>query len=127
MQASSLQIFPCRWKLLQYGASPEVMERMVTQPIEEIVATVPGVEEIFSTSSEGRSDVRVRFVWGTDIDTAALDLQSKLEDEINELSEDVIRPQVIKFDIGSFPVVILGIASRLDPVELTELIEDQIR
>jgi HAE1 family hydrophobic/amphiphilic exporter-1 len=45
------------------------MERMVTQPIEEIVATVPGVEEIFSTSSEGRSDVRVRFVWGTDIDT----------------------------------------------------------
>jgi HAE1 family hydrophobic/amphiphilic exporter-1 len=100
---------------------------MVTQPIEEIVATVPGVEEIFSTSSEGRSDVRVRFVWGTDIDTAALDLQSKLEDEINELSEDVIRPQVIKFDIGSFPVVILGIASRLDPVELTELIEDQIR
>jgi HAE1 family hydrophobic/amphiphilic exporter-1 len=109
------------------GASPEVMERMVTQPIEEIVATVPGVEEIFSTSSEGRSDVRVRFVWGTDIDTAALDLQSKLEDEINELPEDVIRPQVRKFDIGSFPVVILGIASRLDPVELTELIEDQIR
>lgn len=109
------------------GASPEVMERMVTQPIEEIVGTVPGVEEIFSTSSEGRSNVRVRFAWGTDIDTAGIDVQAKLEDEINELPEDVVRPQVRKFDIAGFPVVILGIASRLDPVELTELIEDQIR
>jgi HAE1 family hydrophobic/amphiphilic exporter-1 len=95
------------------GASPEVMERLVTQIIEEIVATVPGVEEITSTSSEGRSRVRVSFVWGTEIDTAAIDVQGKLEDEIN--------------DIASFPVVLLGISSNLDPVELTELIEVQIR
>jgi HAE1 family hydrophobic/amphiphilic exporter-1 len=109
------------------GASPEVMERLVTQIIEEIVATVPGVQEITSTSSEGRSAVRVSFVWGTDIDTAAIDVQGKLEDEINELPEDVVRPRVRKFDIASFPVVILGVSSTLDPVELTELIEVQIR
>ena len=52
------------------GASPEVMERLVTQIVEEIVATVPGIEEITSTSSEGRSSVSVSFVWGTAIDTA---------------------------------------------------------
>jgi uncharacterized membrane protein YdfJ with MMPL/SSD domain len=34
------------------GASPEVMERLVTQIVEEIVATVPGVEEITSSSSK---------------------------------------------------------------------------
>jgi HAE1 family hydrophobic/amphiphilic exporter-1 len=109
------------------GASPEVMERLITQIVEEIVATVPGVEEITSTSSEGRSTVRVSFVWGTEIDTAAIDVQGKLEDEINELPEDVVRPRIRKFDIASFPVVILGISSTLDPVELTELIENQIR
>jgi HAE1 family hydrophobic/amphiphilic exporter-1 len=109
------------------GASPEVMERLVTQIIEEIVATVPGVEEITSSSSEGRSTIRVSFVWGTDIDTASIDVQGKLEDEINELPEDVVRPRVRKFDIASFPVVILGVSSNLDPVELTELIEVQIR
>ncbi|MFW6054602.1 MAG: efflux RND transporter permease subunit [Thermodesulfobacteriota bacterium] len=109
------------------GASPEVMERLVTQIIEEIVGTVPGVEDITSTSSEGNSRVRVSFVWGTDIDTAAMDVQSKLEDEINELPEDVVRPRIRKFDIASFPVVLLGVSSRLDPVELTQLIEDQIR
>ncbi|MEJ2220088.1 MAG: efflux RND transporter permease subunit [Desulfobacterales bacterium] len=109
------------------GASPEVMERLVTQIIEEIVATVPGVEELTSTSSEGRSTVRVSFVWGTDIDTAAIDVQGKLEDEINELPDDIVRPRIRKFDIASFPVVLLGISSTLDPVELTELIEVQIR
>jgi len=109
------------------GASPEVMERLVTQIIEEIVDTVPGVEDITSTSSEGRSRVRVSFVWGTEIDTAAIDVQGKLEDEINELPDDIVRPRIRKFDIASFPVVLLGISSNLDPVELTELIEVQIR
>jgi HAE1 family hydrophobic/amphiphilic exporter-1 len=109
------------------GASPVVMERLVTQIIEEIVGTVPGVEEMTSQSSEGNSSVRVSFVWGTDIDAAALDVQATLEDEINELPDDIVRPRVSKFDIASFPVVILGISSELDPVELTNLIEDQIR
>ncbi|MHC1765311.1 MAG: efflux RND transporter permease subunit [Verrucomicrobiia bacterium] len=109
------------------GASPEVVEAQVTQILEEIVATVPGVEEITSGSSEGQSRLRVRFGWGTDIDTAALEVQAKLEDEINELPEEIVRPWVGKFDIGSFPVVILGISSTLDPVQMTELINDQIR
>jgi HAE1 family hydrophobic/amphiphilic exporter-1 len=109
------------------GASPEVMERLVTQIVEEIVATVPGVEEMTSVSSEGESDVRVSFVWGTDIDVAAQDIQSRIDDEISELPEDIERPQVSKFDIASFPVVIIGISSKLDPVELTELIDKQVR
>ena len=109
------------------GASPEVMERLVTQILEEIIATVPNVEEMTSQSSEGNSRIRVSFAWGTDIDTAALDVMSKIEDEINELPDDIVRPRVRKFDIGSYPVVILGISSDLDPVELTELIENQIR
>jgi HAE1 family hydrophobic/amphiphilic exporter-1 len=109
------------------GASPVVMERIITQILEEIVATVPGVEEMTSESTEGRSNIRVSFSWGTNIDTAALDLQSKIEDEIDELPDDVVRPRIRKFDVNSFPVVLLGISSRLDPVELTQLIENQIR
>jgi HAE1 family hydrophobic/amphiphilic exporter-1 len=109
------------------GASPEVMESLVTQIIEEIIGTVPGVQDIMSQSSEGNSSVRVSFVWGTDIDAAALDVQAQLEDEINELPEGIVRPRVAKFDIASFPVVLLGISSNLDPVELTQMIEDQIR
>ena len=109
------------------GASPEVVERLVTQIIEEVVATVPGVEEITSESSEGSSSVSVRFAWGTNLDAASIELSSRLEGELEELPEEVVRPQIRKFDIASFPVVILGISSKLDPVELTRLVEEQIR
>lgn len=109
------------------GADPVVMERLVTQIIEEIVATVPGVEEMTSISYEGNSSVRVSFSWGTDVDAAALDVQATLEDELSELPDDIIGPRVSKFDVDSFPVVLLGISSPLDPVELTEVVEKQIR
>ena len=109
------------------GASPVVMERLVTQIVEEIVATVPGVEELTSESSEGSSSVRVRFNWGVDIDTAAIDVQAQLEDEINELPDDIDRPRVSKFDVASFPVVIMGVSSTMNPVELTRIIEKDLR
>jgi len=109
------------------GADPVVMERLVTQIVEEIIATVPGVEEMTSQSYEGNSRVRVSFGWGSDIDTVAVDVQATLADEVSELPDDIVGPRVSKFDIDSFPVVLLGISSPLDPVELTQLIEDQIR
>ena len=109
------------------GASPEVIERLVTQVVEEILATVPGVEEMTSTSSEGESQVRVTFGWGTNIDTAISEVRSRLEAELDELPDDITRPQVRSFDVNSFPIVLLGIASSLDPIELTTLIEDQVR
>jgi len=109
------------------GADPIVMERLVTQIVEEIAATVPGVEEMTSMSYEGNSSVRVSFGWGTDLDAAALDVQATLEDEISELPDDIVGPRVSKFDVDSFPVVLLGISSTLDPVELTEVVENQIR
>lgn len=48
------------------GASPEVMEREVTRPIEQALNTVDGLNEITSTSSEGSSSVRLNFNLGVD-------------------------------------------------------------
>ncbi|NEV64743.1 efflux RND transporter permease subunit [Thiorhodococcus minor] len=109
------------------GADPIVIERLVTQIVEEIVATVPGVVEMTSSSYEGYSSVRVSFAWGTNIDNLAVDVRATLEDEISELPDDIVGPRISKFDVDSFPVVLLGISSPLDPVELTQLVEDQVR
>ncbi|MGD9356447.1 MAG: efflux RND transporter permease subunit, partial [Chromatiales bacterium] len=109
------------------GADPLVMERQVTQIVEEIVATVPGIEKMTSTSYEGNSSVKVTFGWGTSLDNAAVDVQATLQDEISELPDNIIGPRISKFDIDTYPVVILGISSKLDPVELTEIVENQIR
>lgn len=109
------------------GASPQVVETRVTQILEEIIATVPGVDEISSSTYQGYSNIRVTFAWGTNLDAAAIEVQTKIEDEINELPQDINRPRVSKFDIGSFPVVLLGISSDLDPVEMTDMINHEIR
>lgn len=108
------------------GADPEVVERLVTQTMEEILATVPGVTEMVSSSSEGRSDIDLTFVWGTNIDVAAQDVRAQIEQELNELPDEIERPQVRKFNISNFPVVVLGISSDIDPVELNDLVENQL-
>lgn len=109
------------------NASPEEMERLVTEVIEQTVSAVPGVEEITSSSSEGVSTVRLSFVWGTDLDAASNDVRDRLDRVVDELPEEASRPQLRQFDVANFPIVILGVSSALDPVELTQLIEDQIQ
>ena len=111
-----------------YGnASPEEMETLITQPIEEALSAVPGVEQIGSTSTEGRSNVSVDFAWGTDLDAAASDIRDRLDRVIPRLPEDADRPTLRKFDLASFPILILGASSELDPVEMRQLIEDQVK
>ena len=108
------------------GAGPEVVERLITQYIEEIAASVTGVEEITSVSSEGISIVTVDFGWGTNVDSAAIDMQGAIENGLRRLPDDV-RPRIFKYDVNQFPIVILGISGELDPVEMTTLIEDDLR
>ncbi|MFH7320530.1 efflux RND transporter permease subunit [Desulfurivibrio sp. D14AmB] len=108
------------------NASPEEVEELITRPIEQAVAAVAGVESINSNSSEGISNVRVSFAWGTDIDVAANDLRDRLDRIMHLLPDDVTRPQVRKFDISATPVLILGAASPLDPLELRRLIDEQM-
>jgi hydrophobic/amphiphilic exporter-1 (mainly G- bacteria), HAE1 family len=106
------------------NASPEEIEELITRPIEQAVAAVAGVESVNSFSSEGIGNVRVSFSWGVDIDVAANDLRDRLDRISHLLPDEVNRPQVRKFDISATPVLILGAASPLDPLELRRLIDE---
>jgi HAE1 family hydrophobic/amphiphilic exporter-1 len=111
----------------EYGtASPEEMERLVTEPIEDAVSLISGVVEIRSTSSEGSSDVRVEFAWGSDLDAASNDVRDRLDRITEDLPEDLPRPELRKFDVSNAPIVMLGIASPLSGVELTTLVDNQV-
>ncbi|MCF7797966.1 MAG: efflux RND transporter permease subunit [Candidatus Marinimicrobia bacterium] len=111
-----------------YGnVGPQEIEESVTRPIEEALAAVQGVEEINSTSSEGRSLVRVSFAWGTDLDVAANDIRDRIDRVLGRLPEDLERPQIRKFDPSAFPIIILGVSSNLNPLDLRQLIDDQVK
>ena len=108
-------------------ASPEEIEKLVTRPIEEAMSAVPGVEEVSSSSSEGNSNVRMSFSWGTDLDAASNHIRDRLDRVISRLPDDADRPSLRKFDLASFPILILAASSRLDPVQMRRTIDDDIK
>jgi len=109
------------------NASPHEIEELITRPIEEALSAVPGVQEVTSVSAEGVSQVRVNFTWGTDLDAAANDVRDRLDRVVAILPDEAERPVLRKFDMASFPILIMGAASSLDPVQLRRLIDDQIK
>jgi len=109
------------------NVGPQEVEDLITRPIEEAVAAVPGVETITSTSSEGDSAVRVSFTWGTDIDVAAEEVRTRIDRIRDRLPEEAGTPTVFKFDLASFPILWLGISSpTLDEVALREFTEERV-
>jgi HAE1 family hydrophobic/amphiphilic exporter-1 len=120
--------YPTISVVTDYGnVGPQEMEELVTRPLEEALAAVQGVEEITSTSTEGRSMVRVSFVWGTDLDVAANDIRDRIDRALDRLPEDIERPMIRKFDLSAFPILILGVSSKMDPLDLRQLVEDQVK
>jgi len=114
--------------ITNYGnAGPQEMEELITRPLESSLAGIQGIEEISSTSSEGASRIRVQFVWGTNLDEAVNDIRDRIDRTLNRLPEDVDRPFIRKFDVSSFPIMILGVSSELEPIEVRQLIDDQVQ
>jgi HAE1 family hydrophobic/amphiphilic exporter-1 len=109
------------------NASPEEIEELITRPIEEAMSAVPGVEEVTSVSTEGVSNVRVTFSWGTNLDAAATDIRDRLDRVIPQLPDNAERPRLWKFDLASFPILILGASSDLDPIQMRRIIDDQVK
>jgi HAE1 family hydrophobic/amphiphilic exporter-1 len=92
------------------GAAPEEMERRVTEPVEQAVSTVPGVQKVESVTREGVSLVTVRFGWGADMDFAALGVREKLDNLRDGLPVRASRPLVLRTDPRSEPILTLSIS-----------------
>ncbi len=120
--------FPTISVISDYGnVGPQEMEESITRPIEEALAAVQGVEEITSSSTEGRSQVRVAFGWGTDLDVAANDIRDRIDRVLGRLPEDMERPMIRKFDLSAFPVMFLAVSSNLNPLDMRRIVEDQVK
>jgi hydrophobic/amphiphilic exporter-1 (mainly G- bacteria), HAE1 family len=109
------------------GASPEVMEREVSRPIEEALNTVMGVKEVTSTSSEGNSMVRLGFHLGVNVMEAQQEVAAKVARIRRQLPEDIEEPVIMRFDPNDRPIMAVAMQSDERPIrELTDLAEDII-
>ncbi len=109
------------------GASPEEIETEITDVIEGALNTVPGVEEMRSSSQRGRSNVTLTFNLEKDPDVAFQEIQQKLSGVVNRLPESADPPSAQKSDPDSQPILMYTISAPRDIMELTEQVEQLIQ
>jgi len=106
------------------GAGPEEIETTITRPIEQALSTIEGIDRLESFSAEGRSRIALRFVWGTDLDTAMNDVTAVVQRVRERIPDQADAPVIYKFNLGSFPIMYLGLSGTLDEPTL-RLIADR--
>jgi HAE1 family hydrophobic/amphiphilic exporter-1 len=109
------------------GASSEEVETLVSQPIEEVVNTVDGIDELRSVSAPGTSVIIATFKLDRDLETAAQDVRDRVSSIISRLPEDVRPPLVQKFNNDSTPVITISLSGDRSLRELTELADKVVR
>lgn len=109
------------------GASPEVVEREVSRPIEEALNTVQGIKEVTSTSLEGSSLVRVQLELGVDVAEAQQDVQSKVARIRRQLPPNIEDPVILRFDPNERPIMSIALQSSERPLrELTNIADEVV-
>jgi hydrophobic/amphiphilic exporter-1 (mainly G- bacteria), HAE1 family len=102
------------------GASPEEVETIISQPIEEVVNTVEGIDELRSVSGRGTSFVIATFNLDRDIDVAGQDVRDRVATVLNRLPNEVETPVISKFNNEDSPILTLAVSGDRSLRELTE-------
>jgi HAE1 family hydrophobic/amphiphilic exporter-1 len=120
--------FPvCTVTTVLNGASVEEMETSVTKPLEDIINTVSGIDELRSTTMEGVSTITVQFLLSKDGDVGTQEVRDKVNTILADLPDGTEAPIIDKFDTGSMPVMTIAVSGRRDFREVTELARKRIK
>ncbi|MGC4781324.1 efflux RND transporter permease subunit [Micromonospora zamorensis] len=112
--------FPAAFIVAPYpGAGPEIVESQVTEPIENALQGIPGLDQVTSTSREGSATVQVMYEFGTDLDDVVNKMQTALSRIDSQLPEGV-DPQVIAGSTDDLPAVVLAATGTGDERALAE-------
>jgi HAE1 family hydrophobic/amphiphilic exporter-1 len=109
------------------GAGPEEVETLLALPIEESMGSVSGVKEIESTCIEEVAEVRLAFDWGTNLTTVLDDVRQRLDRLRGTFPEETEPPYIYRYDINTWPIMRLGLAVAMTPMEMRELAERNLR
>ncbi len=105
------------------GSTPEEVERLITRPIEEALATLSGVEAMFSSSSEEQSQIFLQFGWDQSMGTKGIEARAKVDSIRHLLPEDIRRVFIFTGSLGDQPVLHLRISSDRDLSDSYDLLD----
>ncbi len=109
------------------GADPEAIEKTVTEPLEEVLNTLPGLDTLRSVNVENVSQILIRFDLERNIEVAAQDVRDKVQLTLSKLPREIQAPVVQKLDMGAIPVVTLAFSSPLPIERLTQVADDVVK
>jgi hydrophobe/amphiphile efflux-1 (HAE1) family protein len=93
------------------GAAAEIVQAQITEPIEEAVNTVAGIETLTSNSREGVGSITAEFSLDTNLEAAASDVRDALARVVRNLPPDVDPPIISKADADANPIFGISLAS----------------
>ena len=98
------------------GASPETMASVVATPLEKQFSTIPGLDQMTSSSSQGSTDITLQFALDRDIDGAAQDVQTAMSGVQRSLPRDMLPPSFRKQNPAASPILMLALTSPTLPL-----------
>ncbi|MFJ4470631.1 efflux RND transporter permease subunit [Streptomyces sp. NPDC089424] len=104
------------------GASPDVVEKQVVEPIEDNLEAVDGITGVTSTASEGNAVIMASFDYGNNTDQLVADVQQAVNRARVQLPDDV-DPQVIAGSTDDIPTVVLAVTSDEDQQALADRLD----
>jgi len=96
------------------GSTPEEIERQITRPVEEVLATISGLKRMTSRSSENQSNVHLRFDWGVDTDIKAVEVKEKIDGIRHQLPADVEHIYIHQFSSTDMEMLQLRLSGNRD-------------
>ena len=109
------------------GASPEEIESQVTKPIEEVVNTIAGLDELRSSTIEGQSQVFATFILERNVQEAANDVREKVGTVLSRFPVGTESPVIEKSDPDSSPVLAVVVSGQRSAREITEIADKRIK
>ena len=109
------------------GASPDVVEREIIEPIEEVLSGISGVDQVTSSALDSFGTVIVQFVFEKDLQQASQEIRDEISAIRNELPREMEEPVLTRFDPGDAPIVSMTLSSPgLTGADLTRLADPDI-
>ena len=109
------------------GASSEEIESQITKPIEEVVNTIAGIDELRSASEQGSSRVMITFVLEREIESAVQDVRDKVATITNRFPRETLPPVIQKIDPDASPILTVAVAGNRSQKEISEIVDKQIK
>ncbi|RZU37873.1 multidrug efflux pump subunit AcrB [Streptomyces sp. BK022] len=104
------------------GASPDVVEKQVVEPVEDSLQGVDGVTSVTSTASEGNAVIMASFAYGNDTKRLVTDVQQAVNRARAQLP-DTVDPQVVSGSTDDMPTVVLAASSGSDQQALADKLD----